>query len=55
MDSNFNDFRKYYELATRKKYAFMFISMKDMVIRENFGKIIYSKELASEPEVQGDG
>ena len=55
MDSNFPDFRKYYEEATRKKYAFMFISMKDMVIRENFGKILYSKELASEPEVQGDG
>ena len=41
MEQVFPNFRQYYEEGTRKRYSFIYCDMKNQIIRENFGKILY--------------
>ena len=44
----FKGFRKYYEIATKKKYDFLFVDMKEMELKHNFGKILFKQDQSEE-------
>ena len=44
MEQSFPDFLKYYEEGTKKRYDFIYCDMKNLTIRHNFGKILYSRD-----------
>ena len=40
---NFENFIKHYKEATKEKYSFLYIDVKDMTLRKNFGTILYTQ------------
>lgn len=40
---NYPDFRKYYEEATKEKYHFLYLNLRDMKMYKNFTELLWSK------------